>query len=201
MYKRHCLLAEKGERGLKKTVKRILKGDLMFFIFSAMGILFGLLLALIFCRREDAPAFAGGFAHAFPGDFSPRALAFAVLFQALPMAVLYYSGYGVLVKESGCLVLFFRSFLGGYCTVAASRIGAFSQPLFAVLFVLFVLFELLTISFHASFAYLAQAFSKVIVRNKSICAIKKYTRDFLFFYGLILFFYIARGCIVALMNL
>jgi hypothetical protein len=192
---------QNGGRGLKTAVKRLLDRDFCFFTFAALGALCGALPPLLFSRSPEAEAFAGGFAHAFPADFSPKQLALAIFFQALPMLVIYYSGFGVLVRESSAAVIFIRAFFAGYCTVLASELGDLKDPLFLLLLLFFILFELLTVSFHASFAHLARAFSRGILKKRSKKAIRSFTADLLFFYGLILFFYIARGFAVALMNL
>lgn len=191
----------KGEGRVKKALLRVFRPDLLFFAVSAAGALAGVLLALIAPGDVTAATFAGGFAHGLPGTFSPKDVALAVLFQALPMVLIYYSAFGILVRGTAAAVLLLRALLGGYCVTTAFWIGDFEDPIFAVLWFLFLLFELLTLSFHASFAHLAESFSKTILRKRSKYAVKKFTGDFLFFYGLILFFYIARGLIVALMNL
>ena len=183
------------------VIKKIFRSDLTFFIFALLGALCGLLLALLSSHTENPDAFASGFAHAFPGVYTPRSIAFAVFFQALPMLIVYYSGYGILVRETAATVIFIRAFFGGYCALFAARLGDLKDPLFLLLFVFFILFELLTLSFHASFAHLARAFSRAILTKRAGKAVKSYTADLLFFSGLILFFYIARGCVVALMNL
>ena len=87
-----AFLVLKGERELKKTIIGVLTGELSFFVCSALGALVGLLLGSLFCGDVDAPAFAGGFAHAFPGSFTPRAVMLAILFQAFPALLIYYGG-------------------------------------------------------------------------------------------------------------
>ena len=186
---------------MKRIFGRVFPPDLLFFALALTGALFGALTAALFQEQVEVSLFAGGFAHGVPGSFSVKALALAVLFQALPMALIYYAAFGVLVRHTAGAVLFLRSFLCGYCLVTAARMGDLSEPLFLALWILFLLFELLTLSFHASFAHLASAFSSVILKKRSKRAVKRFTGDFLFFYGLILFFYIARGVTVALMNL
>ncbi len=161
---------------------------------------FGALLGL-FCKQEvTLSLLAGGFAHSFPGSFSADALAKAVVWQMLPLLLIYYSAYGVLVRPTCTILLALRGVLCGYNCLLFGRCTDFSDPIGILLFCLFLLFEGLTVSLHASFSHLASSFSVAVCKGKGKNGVWRFTGDMLFFYGLILFLYILRGCIVALMN-
>ena len=171
-----------------------------FWLVLCSAAVFGALLGLL-CRHEvTISLLAGGFAHSFPGNFSADALAKAVLWQMLPLLIMYYSAYGVLVRPTCLAVLALRGVLCGYNCLLFCRCTEFSHPISILLLCLFLLFEGLTLSLHASFAHLASSFSIAVRKGKGRNSALRFTGDLLFFYGLILFLYILRGCIVALMN-
>ncbi len=184
----------------EKGTKRIVADPLYFFCMAG-GLAFGCVIAAFFGKELSKASFAGGFAHGVPGALSLRDVALAFFLQAVPMLLLYYAAYGHLLRPTAAAVLAFRSIMGGCCIAASVRLFLSDDALSAVLVLLFVLFELLTLSLHLSFAYLAGHFF-LSVKGQGIrkSAVGQFTGDFLFFYGLILFFYIVRGCITALLN-
>ena len=184
----------------KRALKRLFKGEKIFFIWLLLGVMVGVIVGILEKDLPDRAFFAGGFAHGLPGSFSLKDLFEALAFQALPLFLIFYGGFGVLCVKTACASLLFRGIPGGYVFALAVRLTDVSRGTAVLLLVLFAVFEGLTLCLHLSFAHLARAFSHVILKKKSRKATKRFTLDFLFFYGLILFFYLARGSIVAMMN-
>lgn len=181
--------------------KEMLKGRSVYFLVAVFGMAIGGLLAGCSTKELGAGAFAGGFAHAVPGVFSYADLISAALWQFAPFGVLWYAAFGALLRPTATVVIALRSVIGGYCAVAATKIFAVKDWFTILLLVFFCLFELLMITLCVSCAYRAEIFSGLVgklgVRKRPVA---HFSSDILFYCGLIIFFYIARGCVVALLN-
>ncbi len=186
---------------MKGRARGVLSGRLRYFIVVALGAVIGGLLGLLFGKRAGGQSFAGGFAHSFPGSFSPSDLASAFFWQFAPLAMLWYAACGALFRPTAVLLLSIRSVLGGYVALFAWRIFFAEDRLTLLLLAFFSLFELTALALFAAFSHRAEAFSALVMkkglRKRALC---RFSSDLLFYYGLILFFYIGRGCVVALLN-
>lgn len=187
---------------MNERLKRIFFGTLSYFWACGMGLFIGGSVALLDQRIPTQGALAGGFAHSFPGDFSLSSLADAFFWQFFPLILLWYAAFGRLFRKSAVIVLLIRGILSGYWLVKASLLFANREALSLLLLLMLWLLELLSLCLCAACGQRGEGFSCGVLKNGvEKRAFWRFTEDVVFYFGLILFFYIARGCVVALLNI
>ncbi len=164
-----------------------------------LGVLAGMGAAHLVEQPPSVSSLAGGYMHAFPGDFSAHDLSKALLYQFAPLFVMYLGAYGKLSEPICLVVLFMRGFASGAGCLLFYR-GCEKTGVFSLLFFLLCVMELLMLAFYHSCGKLSLFFSKAIEKGMKKNAVKVYTLDILFFVGMILAFYLLRGCVVNLLN-
>ena len=93
-------------------------GKRQWFFLAALAL--GAVYGVCFLETQTLKGLSGGFAHAFPAEFSARALFFALLFQGLPCLFFFLSGFFLFGREGNVLLLSFRCALSG-CFVGAKK--------------------------------------------------------------------------------
>ena len=93
-------------------------GKRQWFFLAALAL--GAVYGVCFLETQTLKGLSGGFAHAFPAEFSARALFFALLFQGLPCLFFFLSGFFLFGREGNVLLLSFRCALSG-CFVRLFR--------------------------------------------------------------------------------
>ena len=79
-------------------------GKRQWFFLAALAL--GAVYGVCFLETQTLKGLSGGFAHAFPAEFSARALFFALLFQGLPCLFFFLSGFFSLWEGRECAPAF-----------------------------------------------------------------------------------------------
>ena len=172
-------------------------GKRQWFFLAALAL--GAVYGVCFLETQTLKGLSGGFAHAFPAEFSARALFFALLFQGLPCLFFFLSGFFLFGREGNVLLLSFRCALSGCFVGALCKAlpgDAFSR-LWAVTVLAFEALSLCCLNSMARLGELYLAAAKKGVRRK---ATLRYAGDQLFFTGLVFLFYLLRGVTMRLLT-
>ena len=167
--------------------------------FFLAALVLGVVSGVCFLETQMLQELSGGFAHAFPAEFSARALFFALLFQGLPCLLFFLFGFFLFGRKGNVLLLFFRCALSG-CFVGAlwkALPGDAFSRLWAAAALAFEVLSLCCLNSMARLGELYLAAAKKGVRKK---ATLRYVGDQLFFTGLVFLFYLLRGVTMRLLS-
>ena len=162
-----------------------------------VGASVGALVAL-FSQSVSVGRIAYGFAHAFPARFSLAEISNALLWQFLPLLLLYFSGFMLICRAFDTLVLSLRALICGFVCVMLLKTDAEKDALFFIVFFMFVLFEAVTLALMNSMGRLAEMFFLYSAAHSYKTALLKYSIDQLFFCGAAILLYLMRGSAVLL---